>query len=57
MNSHNGSPFQALQAAYPEHEWLPWKFSNTPKGFWEKKENQKKFFDWLGKEIGYKDIG
>ena len=53
---YNGSPSQALQAVYPEHEWLPWKFSNSPKGFWKKKENQKKFFDWLGKELGYKTL-
>ena len=31
-------------------------FSNSPRGFWKKKENQKKFFDWLGKELGYKTL-
>src|SRR5690349_8425763 len=27
-----------------------------PLGFWEKKENQKWFFHWLGKRLGYKDL-
>jgi hypothetical protein len=30
--------------------WLPWKFENTTHRFWEKKENQRQFFDWLADE-------
>lgn len=53
---YNNSPSQALQAVYPEHNWMPWKFGQTPHGFWEKMENQKQFFDWLGSELGYKEM-
>lgn len=44
---YNNSPFKALQSVYPEHSWMPWKFGQTPKGIWDKTENQKEFFNWL----------
>ena len=50
---YNGSPSKALQSVYPEHNWMPWKFGHAPKGFWEKHENQREFFDWLGNQLGY----
>lgn len=56
INYYNGSPFTALQAVYPEHEWLPWVFSATPKGLWTNRDNHFKFFDWLGKQLDIKDM-
>jgi hypothetical protein len=38
----------AIQFAFPEHKFLPWMFRHTPPGFWNKAENQRWFFDWLG---------
>lgn len=29
----------ALQAAYPEHTWKAWRFTRTPKGFWDNRTN------------------
>lgn len=52
----SGSPFVALQLAYPDHNWLPWKFRKTPKRFWAKRENHLSFFCWLGKELGYQSM-
>src|SRR5580704_15557046 len=50
----DGSLAKAMQTTYPEHEWLPWRFQQrVSPGYWENKEHQKKFFDWLGKEMGY----
>jgi hypothetical protein len=40
----------SIMEAYPEHKWLEWKFLNVPKSFWGKKENQLRFFDWLGRD-------
>jgi hypothetical protein len=48
---------EALQAAYPEHQWLPWKFKNVPRGdYWKNVENQAKFFEWLGNELKFKEL-
>ncbi len=37
---------QLLVAVYPEYEWLPWKFSRTPQGFWTDPKNCKQFLEW-----------
>ncbi len=29
----------ALQSVYPEKRWLPYKFQNVPKGYWQQKSN------------------
>jgi hypothetical protein len=45
---------QALQHAYPEHEWLEWRFSRAGSNFWNDIQNQRAFMDWVGKELGTK---
>jgi hypothetical protein len=40
---------------YPEYEWLPWRFNIVLKGFWDDVKNQKKFMDWAGKQLDYKN--
>jgi hypothetical protein len=40
---------------YPEHEWLPWRFSKVPNGFWDDIKNQRDFLDWAGKQLNYKN--
>ena len=45
-----------LSAAFPEYEWLPWKFNKCPRNFWDDLKNQRKFMDWAGKELGIKDM-
>jgi hypothetical protein len=42
-----------VSKAYPEYEWLPWKFSQVPKEFWGDIQNQKNFVDWVGKKLKY----
>lgn len=53
---YKNSPSKALLGAYPEHNWIPWKFSATQQGFWKKEENHKKFFDWLGNQLEHKNM-
>jgi hypothetical protein len=45
----------ALQEVHPEHEWLPWKLSHAPHGFWAEKPNRKSFFDWFANSQGFKE--
>jgi hypothetical protein len=48
-----GSLYKALLSSYPQHEWLPWRFSRVPLGYWKVVKNQRYFMDWLGKELGF----
>jgi hypothetical protein len=43
-------------AVYPEYEWLPWKFINTPKNCWSDLKIQRKFLDWVSQELKLKDM-
>lgn len=41
---------------YEEYEWLPWKFETTPSNIWKDEKNQRKYLDWLAKELQFKSI-
>ena len=46
--------YQALLSdVYPDYNWIPWKFNVVPHKFWDNKDNQRKYFDWAFKELGY----
>lgn len=45
------SPYQTLKTAYPEHEWIPWKFKTFNPHYWKDTKNHKKYLDWLGKQL------
>jgi hypothetical protein len=49
---YNDSVHQALKAVYYQHEWLPWRFKQVSKGYWNSRDTQKLFFDWLGTNLG-----
>ena len=53
----NHSPIHKLVTdAYPEYEWLPWRFNKCPFSYWNDLKNQRKFMDWAGKQLGIKDM-
>ena len=56
LMKYNGSPSQILQSVYPEHKWIIWMFNSVPAGFWDIKENQKEFMNWLQKQLGYSKL-
>jgi hypothetical protein len=56
LNKYNNSPSLLLAKIFPDYEWLPWKFLNTPKHFWSVKKNQIQFLDWAGKRLGIRDF-
>ena len=45
-----------MMEVYPEAPWEPWRFSSVTKGFWDKKENRKKYLIWLGKRLEFKSM-
>jgi hypothetical protein len=55
-NQYNGSLSLLLAKVYSEYEWLPWKFVQCPKNYWEESKNEKKFIDWAAKELNIKEL-
>src|SRR4051812_46748803 len=56
LSKYRDSPFKLITSTYPDHEWLPWKFQNVPKGYWADKSNERKFLDWLHGALRFKDM-
>ena len=42
--------------AYPEHRWLPWKFSSAPPKFWAVPSNRLWFLEWLREHLQLKSL-
>jgi len=53
LEYYNNSSIQLIKTIFPEYEWLEWEFNSTPNGFWAVIENQKRYTDWLGNQLGY----
>jgi hypothetical protein len=52
-NFYNSSLLEALEEVYPAHKWYPWKLNQTVEpGYWNIKENQRNFLEWLTTENG-----
>jgi len=47
------NPIKAVMAAYPEHEFLPWKFRSVFKHYWKKTENLQALMKWVGSQLNY----
>jgi hypothetical protein len=41
-----------LMTVYPKHEWLEWRFRAAPQKFWRTVENQRRYMDWMAKQVG-----
>lgn len=51
---YNSTVSAAIMKHLSDYDWKEWMFSKTPKGFWDKKKNRKRYLDWLGKKLGIK---
>ena len=56
LKKYNTSIYQLLQKVYPEINWDPLRFNNIPRGYWNSKTNQKKFFDTLFNTFGFNNL-
>jgi hypothetical protein len=52
---YNNSPSLLITSLYPEYQLLPWKFTWCPHNYWSSLDNQRKFLDWAGKQLGIKE--
>jgi hypothetical protein len=49
---HNYSFHKAIERVYPEYEWYIWLFKNSSRNYWEHRENQQRYLDWLSSVLG-----
>jgi len=56
LSYYNNSPMNAVLSIYRDFDWLVWKFNFVPIDFWKEKKNQRKYFDWVGKQLGFKSF-
>jgi hypothetical protein len=53
---YNSSRLNLLSTVFPEYDWLPWKFDACPNNYWDNMNNQRKFMEWAGKQLNFKDM-
>src|SRR5690606_10752133 len=56
MSYYDNSVYEMLKKVYPEHEWDPLRFGKVPQGYWHNLDNQRKFLDRIGEELGVKEL-
>ena len=56
LSKYKNSIFKMLKIIYPDHDWLPWKFNKIERSYWENEKYQREFMDWLGKQLGFKNM-
>ena len=44
----------AIMDYLPNYDWKEWMFDKTPKRFWQKKANRRRYMTWLGERLGFK---
>jgi hypothetical protein len=54
IHKYNDSPYLFVKTIFPEYEWKEWLFDVVSNNFWNNINNQLKYVEWLGKELGYK---
>lgn len=47
LTRYNWSPWAIVSSLYPEHEWLPWRFSSPPRNWWTDFSLRRKYLLWL----------
>jgi hypothetical protein len=55
-NTSSSNVCSLLKSIYPEYNWIPWKFNNVGKKYWDNLNNQRNYMDWLFKELKYESM-
>ena len=50
------SMYELMKLVYPEHEWIPWNFTQAPQGYWKIKENRLTWCEAFRKQHEIKDL-
>jgi len=52
---YSNTPSAAVMEAYPETDWIPWLFHQTPGGFWLDEGNRWEYLRWFEEQMGITD--
>lgn len=52
---YGNSHIKLLMSVYNDYNWLPWKFTKLPQGYWKDIENRKNFMNYLSTQLKIKD--
>ena len=52
-NKYNSSPYILLKSLYPNYNWLPWMFIQTPDIIWKDFKYHELYAKWLEEILGY----
>lgn len=50
------SPSKCIISIYSNHVWNQSNFSTTLSGYWNNQNNRRDFMDWLGQQLGFKQM-
>ena len=56
INYYSGSIINLVKTVYPNYKWLPWKFIQAPKGYWNDENNVKEYMNWLSEQLNIKTM-
>ena len=56
MLIYGNSHIKLITTVYSDYKWLPWQFSSVSKGYWNDKQNQIEFMNWLFNKLNMKDM-
>ena len=45
-----------ITSIFPDYKWLPWKFNQIPKGYWNDESNIKEYMNWLSEKLNIKTM-
>lgn len=51
LRLYKNSPSTLITSSFPNYSWKIWKFTQVPHHFWDSKENQLEYMEWLAKEL------
>ena len=52
----NNSYTNLITNFYSNYNWLPWKFVQTPRRYWNDMENVKEYMNWLSEQLNIKTM-
>ena len=50
------SHVKLITNVYSNYNWLPWKFNQAPKGYWNDENNVKQYMNWLSDKLNIKKM-
>jgi len=45
-----------LKEYWPGYEWQEWRLAVVPTGFWDDPANRRRYLDWLGEQLGFREV-